>query len=210
MGIIYFNKHNSKEPKIEEISIDSFPLIIVTDSHTNLSLIRQLQKFKHKIISLGDFTSLYDVQGKFNKFSIDFFIKEKIPALCGNHESITATLNSTSKSHREYLNNLPDGFKLNLPDGTNYFCFHNRPQDVWSFYSVAPTLEEFKHIYPQINERTRGVIIGHHHLIFNINYPEINCNLIGVGPIIKEEEYAILNEDGITFKKINESNESNT
>lgn len=214
---------------IQEIQLKSFPVILITDNHTNLSNIKKLKESYPNIpiISLGDFCFLFSKPGeKYNSLSIQYFIDNKIPALEGNHESFliaaetgdSFTLDrvignisdfNLSKEHLKYLQSLPRGFKLVLPDGNNYLCFHNEPRDLWNFNRNI-TEEEFLKIYP-IDNKTRAVLKGHLHENIVLDFPNINCKLITIGQLCGSNHhtgensgnnYALLTEKGIEFKKI--------
>ena len=196
--IHFYTPKKYPDAKPKKIKVE-FPLTIVSDTHNNLKDLRRIIHDNPNIISLGDFTSLFDKEGKFNIHSIQFFKDKKIPTLKGNHEETVQTMDSTLIEHSEFLNQLPIGFKLILPDKTHYLCFHNRPNDLWTFYEKVPSWEEFKEIYP-IDSQTRGVIIGHHHFNRKIKYPNFLFYIVGRFQI--EKDYIVLDQQGITFKKL--------
>lgn len=207
MGILYTLNYDEK-PVIKEIKIEKFPVVIITDTHTNISHIRTLiEKYKNnQFICLGDIVFLWGKSNEdFNSNSIQYFINSKIPCLKGNHdEHVSEDVNkyNITFEQQKFLKDLPDGFKLVLPDGSNYLCFHSRPKDKWGRINKENfTEEEFKNTYP-IDSKTKAVLLGHHHENFEINYPNINCSLIGVGRLSKDGDFAIINEDGIERKKI--------
>ena len=209
---------------IEEIKITRFPLVIITDSHCHVKRIDDVRN-KHpdsQIICLGDITNLFDEKKAFNKHSIDYFIKNKIPCLEGNHESFIKacysgdsfilsnvlinssnipTYNVDEKIHIAYLKSLPRGFKLILPNGDNYLCFHHEPNNLWNF-NDKNTLsgDRFKSIYP-MDANTVGVIHGHIHKSFIEEYKYIKAKRYSVDAL-KFEHYAILTEQGIEFKSL--------
>ena len=197
-----------------EIKIEKFPVVIFTDSHTNLSNIKKLKDLypNNQFICLGDFTFLFAKSGeKYNSYSIQYFIDNKIPSLCGNHESIVKNSDDITCEQTTYLKNLPRGFRLLLPDYTNYLCYHHRPSDIWGFPDKQPNQKEFLEIYTQVNNQTRGVLKGHEHRNFIVDYPEIQTKLVGIGKLSNsshhknEDEggnYALLTENGIECKKI--------
>ncbi len=200
--------YSRKEPltqKIQEISVNEFPLVIITDTHTNIENIDRLKATypKHKFICLGDITFAFDKMTLSNSRSIQYFQSQKIPCLVGNHDEFVGECGDfeLSKQDRGFINQLPLGFKLNLPDGSNYLCYHNRPNDLWS--STEEAFEEFafRVTYP-IDKGTKGVIIGHNHRHFVVDYPNIPCKLICVGRLSKDGEYALLTEKTIEFKKL--------
>lgn len=170
---------------IQDIQLGKEPLIVITDSHTNLANIRKVKGLypNSKIVCLGDFTSLWSKAEPFNEYSIKYFIENGIQSLKGNHEEHIASCQRGGKQYifraipsfgeydisEESLNficGLPTGFKLNWKDGYHWLCFHNRPNDLWSFTN-KDTLDEhrFKQVYP-VNDKTLGVIIGHQHTHF--------------------------------------------
>lgn len=211
---------------IQEINITKFPILIFSDSHTNLSNIRKLKELypDSQIICLGDFTFLFAKEGEpFNKLSIQYFIDNKIPVCEGNHESyIIAAENSDkfvtqrvigkapefnlSKEHLQFLENLPRGFKLNLLDGHNYYCFHNEPKNLWNF---PDKIDEFYFRDNYISDKNSlGVIQGHLHINHIDNFiPKryIVGQLSGKNHHTGDNtggNYLLLTEKGLEYKKI--------
>jgi predicted phosphodiesterase len=211
---------------IKEININRFPCVLFSDSHCNLANIRKLKELypESPVISLGDFTFLFAKDGdEFNKYSIQYFIDNNIPVLEGNHESfLVASSNNDkfvtqrvlgkppdfnlSKEHLQFLENLPRGFKLILPNGLNYYCFHNLPKDLWSFPDKI-TEEQFKHNYT-FDSQTIGVIQGHLHLNKVDNF---SPRRYVVGQLCdgnhhtgqqNGRNYLLLTEKGIEYKKL--------
>jgi len=220
---------------IQEIKIISFPLVIITDSHTNLKNI-DLVRAKYpnsKIISLGDITFLFSKPGETrNHQSIDYFIQNKIPCLKGNHEqhliscsigdSLTKALNQfdeyssfdadiydLTQQQIDFLRKLPIGFKLILPNGKYYLCYHNEPKDLWSHKDYL-NANQFQDAYPIKND-CLGVIHGHLHSNFIHEYQGLVTKRIGIGQLCNSnhhtgknngKNYGLLTENGIEFKKI--------
>lgn len=210
---------------VQEIQVRQFPLVIISDSHCCVKLINEVKSlYPHNdIICLGDITDLFNHKDAFNKHSINYFIENKIPCLEGNHESFvkacysgdsfvlsnvlvlpgnSPTYNIDEKIHLEYLKSLPRGFKLVLPSGENYICFHNTPNDLWGFNDDnALSVEAFKKTYPTIDENTLGVIHGHTHKAFVDEFDGVKAKRYSIGAL-KYKEYALLDENGIHFKKL--------
>jgi predicted phosphodiesterase len=209
--------------KIEEIQVTRFPLVIITDSHCHVKRISEVKSlYPHsQIICLGDLVDLFSEKEAFNKHSINYFIENKIPALEGNHESFikacytgdnfvlsNVLINTQAipdyrldeKVHVEFLYSLPRGFKLILPSGENYLCFHMKPSDLWSFVEKDDiNTEQFISTYP-LDNNTVGVLHGHLHKNFVVEYKnKVKRYSIGA---LKYNEYALLTETGIEFKKI--------
>lgn len=213
---------------IQEIHIDRRPVIVISDSHCNLSNIRKLKELypNELFISLGDFTFLFAKEGeKFNEYSIQYFIDNNIPALEGNHECHISGVESGNhllvldKNHTidsgynlpkhqiEYLSKLPRGFKLILPNGFNYCCYHNEPQNLWNFPDNI-TKEYFKSNYI-FDSKTLGVVQGHLHLNRVDNFTPkryVLGQLCGSNHHKPEEKsgnnYGLITEKGFEFKKI--------
>ena len=228
MGLIFTQSYD-KNYRMKDILIKEFPLVIITDTHTNLANIRLLKERypNSQFICLGDITFLFAKEGEeYNKHSIQYFIDSGIPCLEGNHDShiLSCSVGNSlrpskqlgdfgagrltdvdiydlSQQHIDYLKNLPRGFKLILPDGNNYLCFHNRPNDLWSFTEEAFTKDSFIKTYPWDN-KTKAVLIGHNHRNFVVNYDGISAKLICIGRLSKDGDYALLTENGIEFKKV--------
>ncbi len=209
--------------KIEEIQVIRFPLVIITDSHCHIKRIAEIKTlYPHsQFICLGDFTDLFGEKEAFNKHSINYFMENKIPTVEGNHESfikacytkdksvLSNVLINTNKSplfrieqvHIDYLNNLPRGFKVVLPNGEHYLCFHNQPDDLWSFSDPDVfTPDRFKTVYLP-DDKTLGVVHGHTHKVFMEEYENVKAKRYSVGAL-KFKQYAILTEEGIHFKSL--------
>ncbi len=216
---------------IQDIHIKEkdFKIIIISDSHTNLSNIRKLKELypDSQFISLGDLTFLHAKDGEqYNSHSIQYFIDNKIPTLEGNHESflISAEQNdgletdrilgkapefNLSKEHLNYLKSLPRGFRLILPDGNNYYCFHNEPFNLWNFPDKISE-EYFKSNYI-FDDRTISVLCGHLHKNQADIFPNIKTTRTVIGQLCNRNHhngknnggnYALLTEGGIELKTI--------
>lgn len=217
--MILFTKTYNSNINIQEIKVSQFPLVIITDTHTNLKNIDSV-KNKHpgcQIICLGDITFLFSKPGeKFNGYSINYFTNNNIPCLVGNHDSHIldcSTGNSLSKLDNvdiedrydltqqqiDYLKKLPTGFKLILPNNSNYLCFHNRPHDLWGFNEIIDinTLNAFPW-----DSNTVGILTGHLHKNIQKKFdsPKISFNVIG--RLSVDGDYALLTENGIEYNKI--------
>jgi len=208
--------------KIEEIQVTRFPLVIITDSHCHIKRISEIKSlYPHsQFICLGDLVDLFGEKEAFNKHSIDYFIENKIPTLEGNHESFikasynkdTSTLGhvllntnnppkfNIEQTHVDYLNNLPRGFKLILPNGKHYICYHNEPNDLWSFNDPGMSPERFISTYSPTYGQL-GVVHGHTHKAFVEEYSNTETKRYSVGAL-KFKQYAILTEQGIQFKSL--------
>lgn len=210
---------------INTIQITKFPLVIITDTHCNINLINKVKSlYPHSdFICLGDITNLFSEIELFNKYSINYFIENQIPCIEGNHESFIKATYSNNKTvlgnvllstakvpkfnldenvHVEYLKTLPRGFKLILPNGFNYLCFHNRPDDLWSFtdQNDLNDTQQFLQTYP-CDVKTIGVIHGHGHKSFIKEYKDTPIKRYSLGSL-KFKEYTILDESGLYFKQI--------
>jgi predicted phosphodiesterase len=196
------------EIRIVSIELKKFPAVVFTDTHTEIQNIQKLQRLYpgNQMICLGDITSMFS-KGKngANIRSIQFFMDSQIPCVMGNHDSIVGFENSPDYadiriSQKDFLRNLPRGCKLILPDKTNYFCCHNRPDDLWSFTEeFTLSKSEFLNTYP-ISAETRGVLIGHQHLNFLRDHE--GQSLISVGPLSGDGYYLLIKEGGVEFKQL--------
>ena len=194
--------------RILTIELETFPAIIFTDTHTDIQSIQKLQKLypEDQMLCLGDITSIFSKGwNDANIRSIQFFMDSQIPCLMGNHDSVVGFDNSPDyqdipASQKEFLKNLPRGCRLMLPDKTNYFCYHNRPDDLWSF-TEKHTLSksEFLNAYPVLPE-TRGVLIGHQHMNFVRDYGSVL--LIAVGRLSEDGYYALLDKGGVALMRL--------
>jgi len=204
---------------IVEIKVDKFPVVLVTDSHCDLFNIQRLrQQYKDNlIICLGDIVDLFN-ENKDNKNqeSIEYFIKNKILCLEGNHEQQLVACESgngllarnivgsadynLTQQHLDFLRGLPRGFKLILPDKKHYLCYHCKPKCLWSFVPDIYTCTDFIREFT-FNSDTNAILIGHHHKVFSLDFPDISCKLIGIGAL-KFGQYALLTENGIENKKL--------
>ena len=209
--------------KIEEIQVTRFPLVIITDSHCHIKRINEIKAlYPHsQFICLGDLTDLFGEKEAFNKHSINYFIENKIPAVEGNHESFIRACYTKDKSvlcnvlintsvppkfnieqaHIDYLNNLPRGLKIVLPNGEYYLGFHHEPNNLWNFNDqggISP--DRFKSVY-SVDDKTLGVLHGHTHKAFMEEYKNVRAKRYSIGAL-KFKQYAILTEQGIQFKSL--------
>ena len=194
------------------------PLVIFTDSHTDISAIKRLLELypDYQFICLGDITDLFNEnKDRANQDSIEFLAESKIPCLGGNHEAQLLACESgtgllarnivgsvdynLTQQHIDYLRGLPRGFKLILSNAT-YLAYHNRAKCLWSFIPEIYSHSEFAAHYP-LNSSIKAVIVGHNHKRLSIEFPEIPQKLYGVGAL-KYGEYAILTENGLEWKKL--------
>lgn len=199
---------------IQEIQIKEFPIIIFSDSHTNISNIRELQRLypNKPLISLGDLTFLFSKPGEtWNHKSIDFFAEHKIPCVVGNHDqhllncstgnSLTKALNrfdeyssfdadiyDLTQQHIDYLRKLPIGIKLILPNNKHYFLCHNKVRDLWG--NIEESYKEFAFIkeFP-INNDTIACLRGHEHREFIIDFPNVSTKLITIGHLCNGDHH---------------------
>ena len=194
--------------RILTIELETFPAIIFTDSHTDIRNIQKLQEIYpgNQMLCLGDITSIFSGgQNEANISSIEFFMDSRIPCLMGNHDNFIGFENSPDYddipvSQKEFLRDLPQGCRLALPDNTHYFCYHNRPDDLWSF-TEKHTLSksEFLNTYPVLPE-TRGILIGHQHTNFVRDYGSVL--LIAVGHLCEDGYYVLLDKGGVAFMRL--------
>jgi predicted phosphodiesterase len=206
---------------IEEINIDKFPVVLFSDTHTNIDNIRKLKSlYPHNIlISLGDNCDLYCKDDR-NKLTIQYFIDNNIKSCSGNHdEHISGVVNGNTimfldtinkididiyhlpKHQGEWLKTLPRGFKLNLSNKKHVLLYHSKPTDIWGRNDGGSlTKNQFEKTY-SITPDTIYVIHGHMHSAFIEEYPNIDTKRVSIGAL-KFGEYAILNENGIHFRKL--------
>ena len=185
-----------------EIKIEKFPVVIFTDSHTNIKNIEKLKELhpNNQLICLGDITFLFAKSGeKYNSHSIQYFIDNKIPCLCGNHEEIVKDSDDITCEQSTYLKNLPRGFRLIAPDGKYYLLYHNKPESLWDRdNNPLNELEFIKQYKLENKDGILGVIRGHYHSSFINNY--IKCQLITVGRLSVDSDYLLINSNGVEFK----------
>jgi len=209
----------------QKITFNKLPLIIFTDSHCNLANIKKLQQLYpvNQIISLGDFTNLWNKKELFNSYSIDYFIKNKIKSLCGNHESFIAfqdevpTLKNViggkfdnganhsdiyniTTEQKEYLKSLPLSFEIDDLNGEKYLCFHNLPNCLWTFTEKMNDEEFVSSFDLKENDKNLTIISGHLHL--NIIEEHSNNNKRIIIGSLKDGDYAVIGEHGLEFKKL--------
>ena len=192
---------------VENIKIDEYPLIIVTDIHSNLlNLMRVKQLYpNNKLICLGDIVNLWDKGiGDFNHKIIDYFIENRIKCLQGNHDEWVGGNRikyRISSEQEKYLTNLPVCFVIDFPDGKTYKCYHYRPNDFWGMEEPKQlSYLGFCDAYGSVDD-IDGVIIGHTHQSFIINYAKARRKFMGVGAL-KFGEYGILTDNGLEHKKL--------
>jgi predicted phosphodiesterase len=204
---------------IKEINIINFPVIIISDTHTNLANIRAVRSLypNNQVICLGDITFLFAKPGgKFNSQSIQYFIDNKIPCLEGNHDQYvlneTKFIHDVTTEQLKFLKKLPTGFKLILPDGRHYLLFHHLPNDIWG-HKFKGDLSQglFLDSYPIDEIKTIDVIHGHCHENFIEEYPYINQRRICVGQLCNKSHhnngdsggnYLLITDKGVEFKTL--------
>jgi len=211
---------------IKEIKIKKYPVILYSDSHCFIENIIKLNNLypKNQFICLGDIVNLFDKSSDLNKNAIDFQIKSGTLTIKGNHEQhllscgIGDSLHeyrvlprfdehsslfdnyNIENEHLQYLNKLPDGVKIYLNNGDYYSLWHNRKGELWSFTEENTlTKKQFCDIYG-IDEKCLGVIHGHGHKAFVVDYG-IKAKRYQLGAL-KYNEYTLLTEKGIEFKKL--------
>lgn len=201
---------------IVEIKVTT-PLVIFTDSHTDILSIQKLLTIHHdcQFICLGDITNLWNEnKDRANHTSIEFFTELKIPCLEGNHEAQLLACESgtgllardifgsadydLTQQHIDYLRSLPRGFKLVLQNAT-YLAYHNSPRCLWSFTKPPISKEQFVEKFPL--HEVDGILIGHQHTKFCAEFEGLSCKLHGIGAL-KFGEYAILTEKGLEHKRL--------
>jgi predicted phosphodiesterase len=198
---------------IQEIQIKEFPVVVFSDSHTNLSNIKRLKDLypNNQFICLGDITFLYAKPGETrNSASIAYFMDNKIPCLLGNHDqyvlSTTQFIHDITSEQLYFLNKLPIGLKLVLPNGDNYYCFHNEPNNLWNFpYDIDDQYLKSNYFF---DDKTIGIIQGHFHLNRVDNFNPIR---FVVGQLCESNHhtgekngrnYLLIKENGVEFKKL--------
>ncbi len=207
--MIYTKTYNNNN-KLKEIKVTKFPLVIISDTHTNIQNINKVRALypDGNIICLGDICFLFAKPGEpFNAYSVQYFMDNKIPCLLGNHDSLYDEYD-LFKPQKDFLKNLPSGFKLILPNGEYYLCYHNEPEEIWSHHDYL-NANEFQDKYP-INEKCLGIIQGHLHRNFIHEYKGIKTKRIGIAQLCNSNRhsdndggnYALLTENGIEFKKL--------
>ncbi len=209
-----------KNLNIQEIKITKFPVVIFSDSHTNLANIRKLKELypDNQFICLGDFTFLFSKPGETcNQKSIDYFIENKIPCCYGNHDlhilscsvgnSLTnikligsetdSDIYDLTQQQINYLRNLPIGLRLILPDGNHYLCFHHLPNDLWGHCQEKDlTKEQFLSNFPINEERTIAVLNGHLHRNFVVEYLGLKTKRIAIGQLCGKDHHSGENTGG--------------
>lgn len=208
MSLIFTKTYGNN--KIQEFKIDKFPVVIFSDSHCNINNIKKLQELypNNLLLCLGDITFLFsEFNDERNAISTRFFMHNKIPCLMGNHDSVYNKYN-LFQNEKDFLKNLPMGFKLILPNGKYYLLYHNEPGDLWTHYDyLNPNEFEDKYL---IHENCLGIIQGHLHQNFVHEYKGIVTKRIGIGQLCNSNRhsdntggnYALLTENGVEFKKI--------
>jgi predicted phosphodiesterase len=212
---------------IQEINITNFPVVLASDTHCSLGNLNKLQQLypNNLLLHLGDESFLWDQKGEGNKKTIQYFIDNKIPNILGNHSDFILGVhdnnrrivgNVTDKKLQKfniteeqvsYLKSLPIGFKLILPNKKYYLLYHNIPSDLWIFNDKGSLTEQrFRELYLFDND-CLGVCQGHLHKNFIETFPNISTKRICIGHLCNDktktgENYALLTENGIEFKKL--------
>lgn len=214
---------------IQEIKLTKPFAVIFSDAHCNINNIKKLQELYpgELLLSLGDSTFLFYKSGeKHNNNIIDFFIESKIPNLLGNHDSyliaaergnsfvldrVMGSINDYNLTIQQlnYLESLPIGFKLILPNGQNYYCFHNEPRNLWNFPDRIS--EEYLRKNYIFDDHTKGICQGHLHKNQIDVFKGTPIKRYVIGQLCNSDHhsgnnngknYAILTEAGIKFKKL--------
>ena len=205
---------------VQKIHINKFPVVLISDSHTNLSNIRKLKELypDNKIFSLGDICFLFSKPGeRFNEYSIQYFIDNKIPTLASNHDVFVGWEDPDNTRYElpphqiDYLRNLPYGFKIVLPYGKYYLLYHHAPKDLWGRNEKGSlTGDKLKEIY-KFDDNCLGIIHGHLHQNFIEEFPNFKTKRISLGQLCGSNHhtgenngnnYLLLTEKGLEYKKI--------
>ena len=233
-NIIFPNKSGGAGSYLKEIKVTNYPICIFSDSHCDLTNIKKLKNLypNNLLLSLGDITQIFSPKNDLsNSSSIDFFIDNNIPTLMSNHEehildaesntlvlffkdsnndnnSINGNSYGLKKHHINFLENLPLGFKLILPNGKYYLLYHHAPRNLWGFYDKGSLNDShFKKIYDITDDNVLGVIHGHCHNNFTDYYKTLNITKYCVGVIAPKKggyggNYLLLTEKGLEYKKL--------
>ena len=184
-----------------------YPILLISDVHCNLFNLRRLKmKYSsHTIVCLGDIVNLWDKNTtNENQEIVDFFIKNKIISIKGNHDDFVAAdipIYDITNEMAHYLNNLPKSITLEFPDNKRYECYHYRPNDFWSLDNPSNlTYNQFCDIYGT-DDTIEAILIGHLHAVYEVTYTNCKRKLIGIGSL-KGDQYAILTESGVEHKKL--------
>ena len=194
------------------------PIVIITDVHNDLTSVKKLvQKYPgHQLICLGDIVDLFKPDSPENRETITYFYEEGIPTLKGNHEEYIACelnrsgeafpVNVLRKNIHPYdldpatgpwLQELPDGFMIDLDDGKTVRCYHNRPNCKWSFTPATTLPADLIKIY-DLTQKHSKVIIGHQHKTQRcliLGPPK--CEFHTLGSLKETQEYGLLSRNGL-------------
>lgn len=180
----------------------NYPILIISDVHTNLFNLRRLMNKhpNHSIICLGDIVNLWDKSmTRINNETVDYMIKRNIICLKGNHDewvSGNPKLYNIDNNAVKYLTNLPMSMNIELPNNKRYQLYHYRPNDFWTLESPDKlSFDRFCNLYGP-NDDVDAIIIGHLHSSYELTFPNHNRKLIGIGSL-RDGDYSILTENGI-------------
>lgn len=191
---------NLMHGKVVEYTIGNLPIGIISDIHGNsLPAITAINKHPEitQWFCLGDIVDYSDRFGS-NEPTVEWIKNFLLPCIIGNHDKEAVKDSKVNHKHREYIRSLPESFKLTLPNGKHLLCYHSLPGDLNTFVDPHFTEREFMDSYP-IEDDTVAILIGHNHRQFKNVYPYYNPELWSVGSIGVNDQYAIVDSNGINF-----------
>lgn len=204
------HKHYFK-PSVNDYRAKSFNLGFVGDAHGHVHLLDRVRSTHSEVeqwFYLGDLVSFQSPDCNLNKTAQEWFFenKDKFIFIKGNHDHVTAKgLINIDHSFAWELAQFHRYIKIILPNNRDLFLCHSKPKDFWSFidiglYSEREFIDDFCEVIDE--HATKAVVIGHNHKQFTMNFEQSMTSIWSVGSIRDDGRYAILNENGIQYKKI--------
>jgi len=143
------------------------------------------------------YTKYNDETAKWLEVNIDKYIFVK-----GNHDSVVSNKLLNIDFYAAFLikTKFEKGVKIILPNSQELLLYHSKAGDFWEFVEENYTERELVDDYP-IKDNTRAVIIFHNHKCFKKNFVDTDAEIWSIGAM-KDGRYAILNSNGIQFKKL--------
>lgn len=189
---------------MKTLTFDSYPILLVSDSHADVSKIRKIKNNHPEIknrVFLGD---LFDFLCPFNNYAVGEWLKTEINDwiwVAGNHDIETIRgEHNIDRSHKYLVNkHFHISVRLNIEQDSYLLC-HSKPRDLWAFINPGYTERELLEDFPDL-DGVKYILSGHTHKETIYTFPESDCQIIQVGAA-KDKKYGILTEKGLDFYRI--------
>jgi len=180
-----------------------FPIGVLSDVHGNIKNVKLVIDQHPEITQwfcLGDIVDDKDRFGG-NQETVDWWKTCNIITVLGNHDMYYAAKKSTDSNTLLWFKQIPRSLKVQIGNDIDFLCYHSLPNDPITFIEPYYTEREFIDDYP-IDDKTLAVLIGHNHKQFKSVFHGCSTELWSVGSIGISGSYAIIDNNGIQFKKL--------